>query len=359
MASEVLFKKIQKLRDLDLALLTCFVAREHCVINTVPAYIDELIRDLELVITKTFGLRMVVIECCKHTSVDEFDHALLYQEGIPAQVHSSVRNGDEKSPSNLSFNVHSRPVMLEYSCSDRFLASNVIIAKNLDKAPQQVQLRALELIKTKQINLKTSAVLARYPSLLIALLVGREGPRLNKHLNDAMFISHRYCPDSHFPTVESDDEVSDSSVGKRYSTHQASKELIEPMISASEIVELINLSIAVTFSIEVKQYQMNIISFIRMHRAVAGGITAIATKHFDLLARCLASLHNLAYVSPSLVALAARKIYIHRMKIVAPENERSMQWGSDLQAVTELLDGVGAEEVLKDVLGNSGAEAPL
>lgn len=36
-----------------------------------------------------------------------------------------------------------------------------------------------------------------------------------------------------------------------------------------------------------------------------------------------------------------------------------MQWGSDLEAVTALLEGVGPEEVIEDVLGNSGAEAPL
>jgi hypothetical protein len=36
-----------------------------------------------------------------------------------------------------------------------------------------------------------------------------------------------------------------------------------------------------------------------------------------------------------------------------------MQYGSDLEAVTTLLEGVGPEEVIEDVLGASGAEAPL
>jgi len=59
------------------------------------------------------------------------------------------------------------------------------------------------------------------------------------------------------------------------------------------------------------------------------------------------------------MALAARKIYTHRIIIVSPEKERSMQWGSDVEAVGELLDGIGAEDVIEEVLGTAGAETPL
>ena len=36
---------------------------------------------------------------------------------------------------------------------------------------------------------------------------------------------------------------------------------------------------------EVKRYLQNIVVFLRLHRAVAGGISARATKHFDLLVK--------------------------------------------------------------------------
>ncbi len=103
----------------------------------------------------------------------------------------------------------------------------------------------------------------------------------------------------------------------------------------------------------------NIVAFLRIHRAVAGGISAAATKHFDKLAKCMAPLHGLSYATPSIVGLAARKIYPHRIQIVRPDQDRSMQWGSDLDAVAALLEGVGAEDVIEDVLGTTGAEAPL
>ena len=132
-----------------------------------------------------------------------------------------------------------------------------------------------------------------------------------------------------------------------------------------------------TFAVEVKQYQLNMISFLRLHRAVASGITAAATKHFDKLAkfvaiksnileqshltdsRCLAPLHGLSYTTPSLIALAARRIYRHRINVVTPENERSMQWGSDIRAVEAVLQGIEPDDIIEDVINKSGLVALL
>lgn len=63
------------------------------------------------------------------------------------------------------------------------------------------------------------------------------------------------------------------------------------------------------------------------------------------------------YVTPSLVALAARKVYPHRITICTPENERSMQWGSDIKAVSAMLDGLTPEDLIEEVL--STVEVPL
>jgi hypothetical protein len=79
-------------------------------------------------------------------------------------------------------------------------------------------------------------------------------------------------------------------------------------------------------------------------------------KHADCLS-VLAPLHSLDYISPSLVALAARKIYPHRVVITTPEDERSMQWGSSLEAVKAVLEGVTVEDVVEEVL--QSVEVPL
>lgn len=73
--------------------------------------------------------------------------------------------------------------------------------------------------------------------------------------------------------------------------------------------------------------------------------------------RCLAPLHGLDFVTPSLVALAARKIYSHRIAMSTAQDERSMQYGSDLSAVTTMFEGLNPEQVIDSVLGE--VEVPL
>lgn len=120
---------------------------------------------------------------------------------------------------------------------------------------------------------------------------------------------------------------------------------------------LAELSKKVTVTAEMKAYLQNIVTFLRLHRAVGGGISPRATNHFDILVRSLAPLHGLDFVTPSLVSLAAKKIYNHRISICTPENERSMQYGSDLKAVSALLEDITAADVIEDVL--EAVEAPL
>ena len=56
-------------------------------------------------------------------------------------------------------------------------------------------------------------------------------------------------------------------------------------------------------------------------------------------------------MTPALVALAAHKVFLHRMRLVTdPATERSCQWGSSPEAVAKLLDGVGIEDVIGQVL---------
>ena len=73
--------------------------------------------------------------------------------------------------------------------------------------------------------------------------------------------------------------------------------------------------------------------------------------HADL-SRHLAVIHDQTYVSPSLITLAVRKIYPHRITIVQPEAERSIQYGSDLEAISALLEGYHPSRVIEEVLAS-------
>lgn len=120
------------------------------------------------------------------------------------------------------------------------------------------------------------------------------------------------------------------------------------------------------------RYQQDIIIFLRLSRAVAGGITTRSNNYFlrfskydrlpsllelsSNLNRLLAALHGLDYLTPSIAALAAKKVFRHRIIIAKPEDDRSLQYGSDLETVSQVLANVGPEEVLDSVLA---LEAPL
>ena len=72
--------------------------------------------------------------------------------------------------------------------------------------------------------------------------------------------------------------------------------------------------------------------------------------------RLLAALHGIDYCTPSITALAAKKVFRHRIVVAKPEDDRSLQYGSDFGTVSRVLAHVSPEEILDSVLA---LEAPL
>ncbi|KAM7209165.1 hypothetical protein V8F20_000503 [Naviculisporaceae sp. PSN 640] len=403
-----LLQTIHSLSDLELAALLCLIAREHCLISTPPDSVDELADELRLVANKTFGLRPVIVHCHSHTTLDDFATALLiptpHSSSSPIAGSSSNNNGqnnkdtrsispfrprqnDQQHQSGSYFFQSSRAASSSagirgvggggsgnipmsstgqsYSTAEtkhhqqqqtQPQIANIIIAKHLDRAPKAVQIQALELLRTRRIFTRTSVQPAPKQFLFIALVGAVNGgqARVTKHLNDFFYISHWHDPDEDgFPNLDGEYD------GDNYNYYdvEPSPPLppAPPVLKETDIAHLSQQTAHVKCDIEVTRYQMNITAFLRMHRAVVGGgggITPFATKHFDQLIKSLAPLHGVDYVTPSLVALATKKIYMHRIEIVQDATrERSIQWGGEIGAIEALLEGVGPEEVINDVLG--------
>ncbi|KAG6038519.1 hypothetical protein E4U41_004136 [Claviceps citrina] len=368
MATTIL-PKIHRLSDLELALLLGLTTREHPILTTPSAHIATLTRELALVAAQTFRLTHAVLHCSPSTTLDDFVSALLLPaSSVSPASAASVQQIPERSPSSTNTNTAAaaQPDCSSSSSPSRSIA-NCILAPDLDLAPHAVQIQALELLRTGRIFTRTSVQPTPKRFLFIPILrasVPGQAPHLTRHLNDFFALAHWHDPrDDGSVNLERERgggegtaSVDDGSVVKREQEEEKGEE--EDMadspssafISDEDINQLAQLSQDVQIDIDVRRYQMNIISFLRMHRAVHDGITPAATKHLDKLTRCLASLHSLDYVTPALVGLAARKTYLHRIRVTAPEDERSLQWGSDLRAVAALLDGVGPEQVIDDVL---------
>ncbi|EUC46267.1 hypothetical protein COCMIDRAFT_4648 [Bipolaris oryzae ATCC 44560] len=323
-------EKVQSLSDLELAVLICLVAEQHCVIECEMESLRGVQVELELVAAKVFGLTCAVLECEEGMSLDEFGRGILV-------------DGEEGDGGRIA---------------------NVVVARDLNRASEQVQVQALELIRGKRNFTRTAVHAAPKPFLFVALNAA-DSPRLTMHLNDQFFISHRHQVEDGLPNLEElqekergfDDASSMSSVVRTIPFMAGKHKPQSALFTSEDLANLAKLTAGVKISSEVRAYLYNIVVFMRLHRAVAGGVSALATRHFSILAHTLAPLHGLDYMSPSMVALAARKIYPHRIVITAPENERSMQWGSSLEAVKAVLEGVTPEDVIEEVL--ESVEVPL
>ncbi|KAF2826055.1 hypothetical protein CC86DRAFT_394819 [Ophiobolus disseminans] len=360
--------RVQALSDLELAVLICLVAEQHCIIEADAESTKDVAEELKLIAGGVFGLTCAVLECNEHTTLDDFGSSILVTEDGDDYFNSKfVRPKGEfssmsESPrsSNRRISKSPRP----FSPQDSGRIANIVIAKNLNAASSQVQIQALELMRGKRNFSRTAVHAAPRPFLFIALN-SSEISRMAVHLNDQFFISHKHQDDDGLPNLEdlnakelpSDDDASTSSVVHTPPFAHAKAKSQAIWFSSEDLALLTSRMADVKISSEVRAYLHNIVVFMRLHRAVAGGISALATRHFNTLAHALAPLHGLDYISPSLVALAAGKIYPHRIIITAPENERSMQWGSSLEAVKAVLDGVTVEEVVEEVL--QSVEVPL
>ena len=321
--------------------------------------------------SNTFGLSCAISECNEKSTADDFGLGLLVDdeeatddstfEGLPRFTWGRDLHSQQ------NYGVRNRSQQSRGSHSENQKIAGIAIVKNLNVASQHVQIQALELIRGKRIFTRTAFHTTPKRFLFIALLPIEDELRLIPQLNDHMFISHRHLGDEDgedellepvAPDIASESSVIRSSItpGLAGSASRHSS-ISSPIITKADIDYLIKATATVRLDSEVRSYIHNVVIFLRTHRAVAGGVSPLATRHFLSLSHVLAPLHGLSYVTPSLVTLAAKKVYPHRIVITTPENERSTMWGSSTRIVAEFLEGLTAEDVIDDVL--SSVEAPL
>ncbi|EHA55301.1 hypothetical protein MCOR27_004777 [Pyricularia oryzae] len=367
MADDDLLDKVHNLSDIELAVLLCLISREHCLISTPSEALNDLVGELHLIATRTFGLTCVTVDCHANTTLEDFATSLLlptpsspyvrpgstsplqtrgndsYFQSQSVATPPLIRGGGLQPPRSPLISSSSSGACNATGTSTTALPgpgaiANVVLARNLDHAPSAVQAQALELLRTRRIFTRTTVQTAPRPFLLVAVVGADSGgqARVNPHLNDLLYMAHWHDPEDGFVNLEEMRAAEDIAT--------------EPVFSDADVSTLAKATQDVQFDIEVVRYQMNIVSFLRIHRAVDGGITPTATKHFERLIKCLAPLHRLDFVTPSLVAMAAKKVYLHRIKMVKAQAERSMQWGSDLAAVKAVLEDIGPEDVIEDVI---------
>ncbi len=332
--------KVRELGDLDLVILVCMIAKEHCILSTHHSR-HELRDELDAICRSVFGLRPAILNCSPDTTIDDFGEGILADavEDSPETVARVSSYGFSKASADLSPVKDSSGSHFGNNTLDTRRIADVIIAVDLERASEAVQIQALELIKTKR-SFTRSAMHTAPKDLMILAVTSKPGALLTHHLNDLFCMSHTH-------TGEEDFAYSNGGLA----------EIDIATFAPEDIDEVRELAHGVHLTPELAAYLHNIVVFMRNSRYVAGGVTATATRQLRAIAKVLAPLHGLDYVPPSLVALAAHKIYPHRLKLATAQTERSLQWGSDPEAVRLLLSGITVEWVINDVLAS--VETPL
>ncbi|KAF2216404.1 hypothetical protein CERZMDRAFT_81519 [Cercospora zeae-maydis SCOH1-5] len=337
-----ILERVEDLGDLELALLVSTVAQVHCIFSTAVDTVQNLQEELRLSCIDLFGAHPAVVQCTSRTTVDEFNEGLLIdnEDGPEDAGH-----GDDYTKARPSLMVNFTPIRQASPGGSRMGSiakleekriPEVIIAIGLDTAPESVQIQAFELLRSGRIFTRSAMHVAPKDLLFITVL-SNPAARLTRHLNDCFCVSHFHNPDEGLPHLDN---------------HFNSKYFAPPTFSAADIKVLTELTHSVEMTAEIAQYLHNVVVFMRNSRYVKAGVTATATRQLRILAMALAPLHGLDYVPPSLIALAARKIYPHRLVLATPENEKSLLWGSDPRAIEQLLEGVTIEDVIEDVLAS-------
>ncbi|KAJ5160210.1 uncharacterized protein N7482_007214 [Penicillium canariense] len=355
---------VRQLSDLEVALLLSLVAYEHCLIETTGDCIDDLAQELALICSNTFDLSYSILDCSSATSIEDIHNEVLTADARKGQERPSYFKLKSGSSSNVS--TYMTPREREHSRSpaprsaaprsaiDEINVVNIIIAKNLNLTDDDVQVQALQLMRTRKLATECGMLNAPTEFLFIPLLVRETDqlePPLKTHLNEHLFISHFHSPEDGYTYLEADDWLSDGQMSASSVIHTPKlPQKTSARVSTTMMDKLREASESVTTSAEVVRYIQDIVVFLRLSRAVGGGISARANFQFARLAELLAPLHGIDYLTPSIVALAARKVFRHRIVVTAPGDDRSLQYGSDLAAVSHVLADVTPDSILDGVL---------
>ncbi|KAK6440604.1 hypothetical protein LTR95_003160 [Oleoguttula sp. CCFEE 5521] len=335
---------LEELNDLELAIVLSLTAQQHCIVFA-DGPTDDLLRQLQATIGNRFAVQSATVSCTATTTVDELNESLLVIDDSYERSSSDAGETHTDSQKIELGHAHHEFRGRRHSSSpsnglDNRTIADIVLARNIDLASESVQVQVLELLRSKRVFTRTAMHTAPSGFIMIAIL-STTGGRMTKHLHDMVASSHMH------------DKIRTGPV-----------QLIAPdplrrasYMQRSDIEQLRSLAVTVHMTAEVAAYLHNIVLFMRLSRYIMAGVTPTATKHLRCVAHALAPLHGLDYVPPSLVALAARMVYGHRLVLATPQTERSLQWGSDPDAVSRMLEGVTVNDVIDRVLEDT--DAPL
>lgn len=136
---------ISQLNDLELAILVCLTAGEHCIIRTSDHLLDRAQKGLEDCVSSVFNLVSVSLRYGTDDDFNVLGHAL-------SEKTTMYYMAPDSSGQTLQSQV------------------NVVIARDLNHAPGRVQIEALEFIRSRSLVQEDKVLVLQPPFLFVALI---------------------------------------------------------------------------------------------------------------------------------------------------------------------------------------------
>ncbi|KAJ6037143.1 hypothetical protein N7540_001422 [Penicillium herquei] len=348
----------RQLSDLEVALFVCLASHEHCLIETTGEAIHDLAKELALICSNTFDLSYTIVDCDSTTSIEDIHNEILTADVRKAQRRPPHPRAKTESSSNISSYITGQQDRSKSPIpglqSEEPNVVNIVIAKGFNITNEDFQVQALQLMRTRKLATEVGILQAPDEFLFVPLVIRESNelqPPLKTHLRDQLFISHFHEPSDGYVYLEENDWLTDGQLSATSVIHTPKYPQKKTAKIGQTVMELFReASSSVTTNAEVVRYIQDIVVFLRLSRAVAGGVSARANQQFGQFARLLAPLHGIDYLTPSIVALAARKVFRHRIVVASTEDDRSLQYGSNREAISHILADVTPESILDGVL---------
>ncbi|KAK9455404.1 hypothetical protein V1511DRAFT_500355 [Dipodascopsis uninucleata] len=348
--------------DLFVEILASLIGKQHAIVTVSrDDYLDFVEKMILLIGSNIFGFGITSIICTPEMTTEEFVDQLLIacdpSIGGPGSFSplpsSSLEKGAEYPLWNSTYKVDiSKQENITQKSLSRGKSSirgfarrlpNLAVIRNLDNSNNYVQAQLLEILRTKKLVSSDGFFITPTPFLVVSLLSNRNVHlQLFPYLLDHFSVSHNFAP------ANLDDTSIEDSRSVSLDILPAFKQ--QAILTAKDLETLSMMANNVSISSDVRRYIHDIIVHLRMHRAVRGGVSARASKDFETLIKSLCPLHGISFATPSLVVIATRKTYAHRIIIPPADDERSTMYGSDPEALKQMMSNWTPDLIIEDVL---------
>uniref|UniRef100_A0A060TC72 ARAD1D37334p n=1 Tax=Blastobotrys adeninivorans TaxID=409370 RepID=A0A060TC72_BLAAD len=216
------------------------------------------------------------------------------------------------------------------SIASQLRSDQLTIFQDLSVLPPDVQSVVLEALVRRRFKLE-GQFHDLYRFIAVAIISPHSWPALTRYFRDHFLLSHRQ---------ESEPAVVESPTGMRIDLVQAF------IASTTERIP------RMVVSVDIKRYMQDLVVFLRTHRLVRKGVSPRAVQDFDFLVRALSVLHGYDFVTPSIVVIAARKVFPLRLEMCEVTDEPSISYGGDIKLLRQWMKKWDQELIVEDVLSS-------